>query len=340
MTAGTVTNGSQPNITSVGTLGSLAVTGNINCSNVIATHYGSGQGLTNIPAANVNGTVANATYAISAGSANTAISADTANTATSATTATRAGTVTTNAQPNITSVGTMSFLIVTGNINSGNVIGTHYGSGAGLTNIPGGNVVGAVPLATNVSAIPSGTRMLFVQSSAPTGWTKVTSSDNAALRVVSGGAGSGGSVDFTSAFSVQGVSGTVGSTTVSGTVGGTAVTGDIGSTATSGTVGDTTLSIDQIPPHDHSVAQWYVDAVDDGGSAPYAIRTAFANTVTGSTGGGQAHTHSFTGSTHTHSFTSPSHSHGFTSPSHNHSFSGGSINLSVKYVDAIIAQKD
>ena len=39
----------------------------------------------------------------------------------------------------------------------------------------------------NAQAFPSGTKMIFQQTSAPTGWTKITSSvDNKALRVVSG----------------------------------------------------------------------------------------------------------------------------------------------------------
>ena len=50
----------------------------------------------------------------------------------------------------------------------------------------------------DISSIPSGTRMLFQQTSAPTGWTKVTSGvDNRALRLVSGTAGTGGSNSFT-----------------------------------------------------------------------------------------------------------------------------------------------
>ena len=48
--------------------------------------------------------------------------------------------------------------------------------------------------------IPSGTAMLFVQSTAPTGWTKLTDHDNAALRVVSGTAGSGGTINFSDLF--------------------------------------------------------------------------------------------------------------------------------------------
>jgi len=48
--------------------------------------------------------------------------------------------------------------------------------------------------------LPSGTKMLFAQTSAPTGWTKSTTHDNKALRVVSGTASSGGTTAFTSVF--------------------------------------------------------------------------------------------------------------------------------------------
>jgi hypothetical protein len=48
--------------------------------------------------------------------------------------------------------------------------------------------------------LPSGTAMMFVQTSAPTGWTKSTTHDNKALRVVSGTASSGGTTAFTSVF--------------------------------------------------------------------------------------------------------------------------------------------
>lgn len=48
--------------------------------------------------------------------------------------------------------------------------------------------------------IVSGTVMLFQQTAAPSGWTKLTTNDNAALRVVSGTASTGGSTGFTSVF--------------------------------------------------------------------------------------------------------------------------------------------
>jgi hypothetical protein len=103
-TAGTVTTNAQPNITSVGTLTSLGVSGTVTASAFTANtgvFTGNGNGLTNIVGANVTGTVANATFATSAGTA---------------------GTVTTAAQPNITSIGTLSNLNVSGNtVISGNL---------------------------------------------------------------------------------------------------------------------------------------------------------------------------------------------------------------------------
>jgi len=145
--AGTVYTAAQPNITSVGSLTSLTVTGNItsgniNGGNLILGNYHSGNGslLTSLTGANVTGTVANATYAVSAGTA---------------TTATTAGTVTTNAQPNINSVGTLTSLGVTGNITSGNINGGNLvtgnfftGNGSLLTSITGANVTGTVANAT------------------------------------------------------------------------------------------------------------------------------------------------------------------------------------------------
>jgi hypothetical protein len=103
----------------VRTAGQVTATGNITGGNLItgglvsatgtvtASQFnGSGAGLSSIPGANVTGTVANATFATSAGSATTAT------TATTATSATTAGTVTTAAQPNITSLGSLTSLII------------------------------------------------------------------------------------------------------------------------------------------------------------------------------------------------------------------------------------
>ena len=108
--------------------------------------------------------------------------------------------------------------------------------------------------------------MLFVQTSAPSGWTKSTAHDNKALRVVSGSASSGGSVAFTTAFTSQSVSGTVGSTT---------------------------LTTSQIPSHSHTTNGSSFFNPPNGslvGNGDYQ-----ATSGTGNTGGGGSHDHSFTG---------------------------------------------
>jgi hypothetical protein len=136
---------------------------------------------------------------------------------------------------------------------------------------------------TTTLGFPSGTAMLFVQTTAPTGWTKSTSHNNKALRVVSGTASSGGSVDFTTAF---------------------------GTPAVSGSVSATTLSIAQIPSHNHTIPP---SAVGCGGIALASYNAGAYPNATGSTGGGGSHTHSLSGATTT---------------------------INVQYVDVIIATKD
>jgi hypothetical protein len=104
----------------------LENTGNIIGGNLISANFITGNGylLSNINGANVSGIVANANYSAFAGSSLTA------------------GTVTTNAQPNITSVGTLSNLTVSGNIavgniSGGNLVSANFFSGDGhlLTNL-------------------------------------------------------------------------------------------------------------------------------------------------------------------------------------------------------------
>lgn len=69
----------------------------------------------------------------------------------------------------------------------------------GATGLPADSIVGGVP---------SGTKMLFAQAAAPTGWTKDTTHNDKTLRVVSGsGGGSGGSVAFSTVFGRTAVDG-------------------------------------------------------------------------------------------------------------------------------------
>ena len=175
------------------------------------------------------------------------------------------------------------------------------------------NAKGLITAASSGTAvIPSGTAMLFVQTSAPTGWTKSTTHNDKALRVVSGSASSGGSVSFTTAFTSQSVSGTV------------------------GTSGATTLSSGQIPNHYHQVfvnsfagtlglttaggpdGGWYgfTDQPENNNHYSTPAGSGSSTFANNDNGGGGSHTHS--GGT----------------------FTGTAINLAVQYVDVIIATKD
>ena len=117
--------------------------------------------------------------------------------------------------------------------------------------------------------LESGTRLLFQQTAAPTGWTKDTTHNDKALRVVNGAASSGGSVAFTSAFTSQAVSGSVGSTT---------------------------LVESQLPSHTHT-HRGYVTVKggsawpNSGGGGGATISNSGLTTT--ATGGGGSHNHSF-----------------------------------------------
>ncbi len=217
-----------------------------------------------------------------------------------------------------------------------------------------------------ISAFPSGTRMIFQQTSAPTGWTKDTSDTNQrALRVVSGSAGSGGSVDFTTAFASKGVSGSIANATQGGSIanGGNNTNngGNNTNNATAGgSVNNHTLNTGRMPQHRHDGGAKGIHDAANGqygtnnrGNTRYPLvrfdaLNGYANYDTYWTsysGSSQTHNHGFSGSAHSHSINAHSHSinahsHSFSGSAHNHSFSGTSINLAVRYLDVIIAQKD
>tara|TARA_E500000318_G_scaffold12143_1_gene11114 strand:- start:4071 stop:5057 length:987 start_codon:yes stop_codon:yes gene_type:complete len=174
------------------------------------------------------------------------------------------------------------------------------------------NAVTAAKLA-DTAVFASGTKMLFQQTAAPTGWTKDTTHNDKALRVVSGTVTTGGSNAFSSAFS---------NITPAGSV----------STSISGSVASHTLSIAQIPAHNHSgVVQQREDFNPTTGTTtqtPLGFgdtrgggRASASPLTINNTGGGQGHNHGFSGSATS-------------------TFTGTAINLDVQYVDIIIAQKN
>jgi hypothetical protein len=124
-----------------------------------------------------------------------------------------------------------------------------------------------------IAGFPTSTAMLFVQTAAPTGWTKSTTHDNKALRVVSGSASSGGTTAFTTVFTNQ-----TPTITTSGL-----------------SAGATTLSTSQIPSHTHTIP--VSDGCNfSGGNFPKQTHTNTASLTSGAAGGGGSHTHSISGS--------------------------------------------
>lgn len=147
--------------------------------------------------------------------------------------------------------------------------------------------------------------MLFVQAAAPTGWTKQTTVNDAAIRVVSGETGgkTGGSVAFSAAF-----------------VAGKSIT-------LSGNVGATTLSSAMLPDHRHNK----LDAGDfhDAGSGGGLVMSQ-PQKDTGAKYYSKIHTLGGSGG-----FLG-----GCGNGSHTHSLSGtATVDLSVKYIDVILCKK-
>ena len=184
--------------------------------------------------------------------------------------------------------------------NVGTTTTTYIGNGANLTGI---------------QAFASGTKMLFQQTAAPTGWTKDTSHNNKALRITSGSVTTGGSVAFTDAFKSQTV-------TISGTTGGSTV-------SITGSVASHTLTVDEIPAHNHlegGHVEFGTGSSQSAGTRNTGNSSGAKRFFTADTGGGQGHTHAagtLAGASHTHSFSDTD-----------------AVDLTVQYVDVIIAAKD
>jgi len=204
------------------------------------------------------------------------------------------------------------------NVNSSGVLQPASG-GTGATAFPSpgtaGNVLtsnGSAWTSAAAAAFDAGTRLIFAQTSAPTGWTKDTTNyNNHALRVVTGAASTGGSVDFTTAFASQTPSGSVTITSVSGTA------------------GATTLTSSQLPSHTHGVTGTAGGPNGNPGPPLYLNNSEYVSPpiVTGFT-------------TNATNVGGGSHDHPFSFSSGSGSFSGNAINLAVKYVDVIRATKN
>ena len=178
-----------------------------------------------------------------------------------------------------------------------------------------------------LSGVPSGTRMLFQQPSAPPGWTKDTANDNMALRLTSG---------IPTIVSDQQTFSTV-----------------FSSVNIAGTVADHVLTISEMPGHSHgitdgghshnvsvvvpshihlntAVGQNGVGGSNAAFGSGYGVQRGSTESGGGGTASGSANSNS-TGVTVQSNGADTGHSHGFT---------GTNLNLSINYVDVIVAEKD
>lgn len=162
--------------------------------------------------------------------------------------------------------------------------------------------------AASAATFPKGTKLLFHQAAAPTGWVKQTAVNDATLRVVSGatGGGTGGSLAFSTLFAA-----------------GKAVT-------LSGNVGATTLTANQGPKHYHRMAVLK-------GTPDLTMLRFYANTAWGAP---QDTTLPTDETLYDPRFTGLVTHYSGGSQSHTHTLSGAAtIALNVKYADVIICAK-
>jgi microcystin-dependent protein len=215
------------------------------------------------------------------------------------------GTLTANVLVTTQAVG---MTIVENNCTGDFAVTFRHNSGGTPITIPNASVtlVATQAAAANPKEVgrefPTGTRMLFQQTAAPTGWVKDTGTanlNNSAIRLTTGTVGTGGSVDFTTALT---------------------------SKTPTGTVGGTVLTTDQIPAHGHpfNVANTNNnDGASSGGinlaqgsgisyGAFSGAASQNAGQCIGGTGGNQ---------------------------SHNHGLTMDAINLAVRYFDVIVAAR-
>lgn len=174
------------------------------------------------------------------------------------------------------------------------------GSGSADFHTPLPLTEGGTGTSTGVDAFPSGTVMIFRQTTAPTGWTKDTTAaiNDGTLRTTTGTVGTGGTVAFETAFASQAVAGT------------------------NAASGATTLTSAQIPSHTHTLKGGNhgaglvgYNAGATGACGLNSGSTLYAGHI-GNTGDGGSHTHPAA------------------------AFTGTAINLDVKFYDVIIASKD
>jgi hypothetical protein len=238
----------------------------------------------------------------------------------------------------ITSDGTMS-------INPAQAI-TQIRAGSGISISPASGI-GEVTVSSNAvprETIPPGSRTIFRESSAPTGWTLATGFDNRTIRIVNNnGGGSGGQRSFTDVFTSHGISGSFGDINIplSSANSSNASLTPSGSISGSMSLSATSITADTLGFHTHQYADWIRGTLTVlGEQNPIGVFGGLLYPEFFDAMNSGAHTHSgsvgasFSGNAADHAHST---SGNFTC---NTSFSGNDVNLSVQYVDVILCTKN
>jgi hypothetical protein len=201
---------------------------------------------------------------------------------------------------------------------------------AHISGMAASKLTGALPAIsganlTGVDPFPSGTVMVFYQTAAPTGWTKSTSHNDKALRVVSGnGGGNGGTHDLTSPPSLA------------HTHTGAAHVHSIGAHSHSDNFSASahTLSTAQLASHRHGPQG--ANGLNGQGTTPPAGKSTGGNNLwyTAYAGSNGSHSHSVSGSVSN----SSAYNSGSTTPTASGSTTPTAF--APKYIDVIICAKD
>ena len=190
--------------------------------------------------------------------------------------------------------------------------------------------------------IAPGSIMMFENTTAPTSWTKITTFNDTAVRIVSGSVSNGGSSSFSNIFTSRTV---FNPSTTSGTSS-FSLNPAIGNASYSATSVGVSINPSSFPESIHShtynknnIVQRYYSGAAPSITIPQSIYTS---TQTSPTGSSTPHSHSVTvpNSTHNHpSGDNSPHTHSF-SWAHSHAMPTVSQNVSVYSVDVILASKN
>lgn len=205
---------------------------------------------------------------------------------------------------------------------------------------PTTGIIKIAALPSAATDIPTGTKMLFVQTDAPTGWSKDTTHNDKSLRVVNGTASSGGTNTFSSTFT------TVNTSAVSLTIAQlpahthnySGTTGTENQAHNHGFSG--AGSTDAQGTHTHTFTIWSGDGGRTDGPGGNGSPSP-TGTITTAAAGNHAHNVSVSGTTATEN---QAHNHGFSGTTDGGNALAGSshlhtTDLRVQYVDVIICTR-